>query len=183
MSKITLSGNPSGSGNFTIAAPNSNTDRTLTLPDEAGTILTSASTSVLPKGGPAFSAYEGSAQTLSAGVVTKLIFGTEYFDTNNNFASSRFTPTVAGYYQLSAATYINTNGTKLLMLYGNGSLLFEFGRNASGTDTTMSGSAVAYANGTTDYFEIYAFSSVLASAGAAASNSLKWFTGALVRAD
>jgi hypothetical protein len=43
MSKIALTPNASGTGTFTIAAPNSNTDRTLTLPDEAGTVLTSAS--------------------------------------------------------------------------------------------------------------------------------------------
>jgi hypothetical protein len=44
MSKIALSGNASGTGTFTIASPNSNSDRTLNLPDEAGTVLTSAST-------------------------------------------------------------------------------------------------------------------------------------------
>jgi len=44
MSKIALTPNASGSGTFTIAAPNSDTDRTLTLPDEAGTVLTSAAT-------------------------------------------------------------------------------------------------------------------------------------------
>lgn len=44
MSKVAIQGNASGTGTFTIAAPNSNTDRTLTLPDEAGTVLTSAST-------------------------------------------------------------------------------------------------------------------------------------------
>lgn len=38
MSKITLSGNPSGTGTFTIASPSGNTDRTLTLPDAAGTV-------------------------------------------------------------------------------------------------------------------------------------------------
>ncbi len=43
MSKITLAPNPSGTGIFTVAAPNSNTNRTLTLPDNTGTILTSAS--------------------------------------------------------------------------------------------------------------------------------------------
>jgi hypothetical protein len=32
-----------GTGVFTIATPNSNSDRVLTLPDEAGTVLTSAS--------------------------------------------------------------------------------------------------------------------------------------------
>jgi uncharacterized protein (AIM24 family) len=43
MSKIALTPDASGTGTFTIAAPNSNTNRTLTLPDEAGTVLTSAS--------------------------------------------------------------------------------------------------------------------------------------------
>jgi hypothetical protein len=38
MSKVQLSGNVSGTGVFTIASPNSNTDRTLTLPDSSGTI-------------------------------------------------------------------------------------------------------------------------------------------------
>jgi len=43
MSKLSLKGNPSGTGNFTIEAPNSNVDRTLALPDEAGTVLTDVS--------------------------------------------------------------------------------------------------------------------------------------------
>ena len=47
MSKVVIQGNASGTGNFTIAAPNSNTDRTLTLPDEAGTVITTAG---LPSG-------------------------------------------------------------------------------------------------------------------------------------
>ena len=42
MSKVAIQGNASGTGVFTIASPNSNTDRTLTLPDEAGTVLTRA---------------------------------------------------------------------------------------------------------------------------------------------
>ena len=43
MSKVVITGNASGTGDFTIAAPNSNTNRTLTLPDEAGTVLTNVS--------------------------------------------------------------------------------------------------------------------------------------------
>lgn len=39
MSLIKLQGNASGTGAFTIAAPNSNTDRTLTLPDATGTLF------------------------------------------------------------------------------------------------------------------------------------------------
>lgn len=43
MSQVKVSGNASGTGVFTIAAPNSNTDRTLTLPNNTGTFLTTAS--------------------------------------------------------------------------------------------------------------------------------------------
>jgi hypothetical protein len=52
MSKVVIQGNASGTGDFTIAAPNSNTNRTLTLPDEAGTVLTTAGvpSSALPAG-------------------------------------------------------------------------------------------------------------------------------------
>lgn len=44
MSKISLSPSALGTGTLTISAPNTNTDRTLTLPDNSGTVLTSAST-------------------------------------------------------------------------------------------------------------------------------------------
>ena len=43
MSKIALSGSPTGTGVFTIESPSSNTSRTLVLPDEAGTVLTTTS--------------------------------------------------------------------------------------------------------------------------------------------
>lgn len=42
MSKIALTPNASGTGTLTIAAPNTNSDRTLTLPDATGTLATTA---------------------------------------------------------------------------------------------------------------------------------------------
>ena len=39
MSKIALSGNASGTGTFTIEAPNSNNSRTMALPDSAGDLV------------------------------------------------------------------------------------------------------------------------------------------------
>lgn len=42
MSKVALSGNASGTGTFTIASPNSNSDRTLTLPDQTATLITNS---------------------------------------------------------------------------------------------------------------------------------------------
>jgi len=52
MSKVTIQGDASGTGIFTITSPNSNTDRTLVLPDEAGTVLTTAGVpaSAMPAG-------------------------------------------------------------------------------------------------------------------------------------
>ena len=41
MSKIALSGNASGTGTLTIAAPNTNSDRAIALPDAAGTVFVS----------------------------------------------------------------------------------------------------------------------------------------------
>jgi hypothetical protein len=41
MSNISLEGNASGTGTFTIAAPNTNSNYTITLPQASGTILTS----------------------------------------------------------------------------------------------------------------------------------------------
>lgn len=68
MSKIALSPHASGTGVFTIQSPNSNTDRTLVLPDEAGTVLTSASSLAAANLTGALPALDGSALTnLSAG--------------------------------------------------------------------------------------------------------------------
>jgi hypothetical protein len=47
MSQVTLQGNASGTGIFTVAAPNSNTNRTLTLPDATGTVVTTDATQTL----------------------------------------------------------------------------------------------------------------------------------------
>ena len=52
MSKVTIAGDVNGTGVFTIAAPNVNTNRTITLPDATGTILTTAGVpaSAMPAG-------------------------------------------------------------------------------------------------------------------------------------
>jgi len=47
LSKISLSGNPSGTGTFTIAAPNSDNSRTMTLPDSAGDVVVTQATQTL----------------------------------------------------------------------------------------------------------------------------------------
>lgn len=43
MATVTIKSSGSGTGNFTLEPPTTNTDRTLVLPDEAGTVLTNGS--------------------------------------------------------------------------------------------------------------------------------------------
>lgn len=52
MSKVAIQGAATGTGVFTLASPATNTDRTLVLPDEAGTVLTTAGVpaSAMPAG-------------------------------------------------------------------------------------------------------------------------------------
>jgi hypothetical protein len=50
MSRIALDGNAGGTGTFTITSPNSNNNRTITLPDNTGTIALTSDVSSFPAG-------------------------------------------------------------------------------------------------------------------------------------
>jgi hypothetical protein len=63
MSKVKIQGNASGTGVVTLTAPNTNTDRTITLPDSTGSILDSTSTLDATKLSGALPAIDGSALT------------------------------------------------------------------------------------------------------------------------
>ena len=137
---------------------------------------------VLP---PAFSAVPNATQTLSAGVYTKVLFQTEEYDTNNNYASSRFTPTVAGYYQISAGFNISvaTQGTVIIGFFKNGS---EY-RRGSQIVTTASNNLVPvasfliYFNGSTDYVETFGYCDGTGGTITGGTNEC-CFSGVLVRA-
>ena len=61
--------------------------------------------------GPAFSAYQSTAQSLPQNVITKIQFQTKEFDTANAFdavTNFRFQPLVAGYYQVTGSFQIAT---------------------------------------------------------------------------
>jgi len=116
--------------------------------------------------GPAFSAYSSSTQIVASGVLTKVIFGTESYDTNSNYdpTLSRFTPTVAGYYQMnvSVSTAADTSiSSSRFYIAKNGS--GQYVPSVENTGLTGAGyytpafAALVYANGSTDYFEVYGF--------------------------
>jgi hypothetical protein len=130
---------------------------------------------------PAFSAYAASNQSISTNTFTKVNLGTEEFDTNNNFASSRFTPTVAGYYVITfgmVATQSSAFG--VIYAYKNGSYYKSFTGGFS-TDLYMGGSIVTYFNGSTDYMEMYVFMSGSSPVIQGANASQTWMTGVGVR--
>lgn len=136
--------------------------------------------------GPAFSAYKSVNQSPTSGTWVKVTFENEEFDTNNNFASSRFTPTVAGYYQLTACLDMgaSNHAYDFISVYKNGSNF----KVLSGIQLTsgaiaeqyISGSTLVYANGSTDYFEFYVLTTASTVYG---GTSLSTFAqGVLVRA-
>ena len=130
--------------------------------------------------GPAFSAYPNAQQALTGGVVTKILFQTEEYDTNNNFASSTFTPTVAGYYQLTCCMQVASSYTSGYMaIYKNGSL-YKAGANVSANGGNFAMTCLVYLNGTTDYADAYGVSG--ASQNLSASSTVTYFQGVLVRA-
>jgi len=186
MSAIQIQGNASGAGVFTIASPNSASSYTATLPTQTGT---------LGMDGPAFSAYiNGSAQSISATTWTKVNMNAEDFDTNSNYDTTnyRFTPTIAGYYQITGIVFFNVGASATsasVAIYKNGSI-YKGAATYSLANGAMEGSISLpmLFNGSTDYVEIYVYSSsatsVLGSTntgygGAGGVNGL--FNGYLIR--
>lgn len=131
---------------------------------------------------PAFSAYQSSAQTVTLNVQTKVLFQTEEFDTNSNYdtSNSRFTPTVAGYYQVNAGVNVATTATTIaLTVYKNGAAFKRMQSTASATGQ-CNGTSLVYMNGSTDYIEIY--TNLGATQALAADASLTYFQASMVRA-
>ena len=111
--------------------------------------------------GPSFRAYKGgtTAQSISSATATKITMTSEDWDTDNCYATSTFTPNKAGYYQFNISVYYDLNAAArcLWWLYKNGSAINRlYDETPAGTFSGYSGSTIAYANGTTDYFEVYA---------------------------
>jgi len=155
LAKLILNGATSGS--ISIESPAVSGSNTLTLPANTGTVITTGST--FGGTGPAFSAYQNSATSLTQNVWTKLQFQVEEWDTANCYDNStnyRFTPNVAGYYLVTGSFQVATTaGLMQLALYKNGSSVKYIAQQEPNSGFAM-GSAQVYLNGTTDYIELYA---------------------------
>jgi hypothetical protein len=150
MSLVKIQGNASGTGEFTIAAPNSNTNRTLTLPDATGTVVvtggaqtiefaagSSSAPSITTTGdtntGIFFPAAdtiaftEGGTESMRVDSSGNLGLGTSSPDTRLHVSG---TTTVARLQSSSASTYLrlsNTTDTNGYLGYEGANMVFYAG--------------------------------------------------------
>jgi hypothetical protein len=175
MSQVIIAGDTSGT--ITLQAPAVSGSTTLTLPAVTGTVMVSGNM-------PAFSAYLPSNQTISANTQTKITISATSFDTSSSFNTStnRYTPNVAGYYQLNWAVQITSGSPTdvFSILIKNGTT--EIYRGSRGALTTSTGSSVIYFNGSTDYVELYIYTNTTGvQGGAVTAGDRTYLNGLLVR--
>ena len=118
--------------------------------------------------GPTFKAYKSSAQnTITHNGSTKVTFETEVWDSASdyNVSNSRFTPSKAGYYSITAELQIAhavDEARVMGLLYKNGSIVAE-GTASHGNDNGQYPSSrstwLVPCNGSSDYIEIYSYGS------------------------
>ena len=131
--------------------------------------------------GPAFSASPSATTNLVQYTATKITYGTEEWDTNSNFASSRFTPTVAGYYQVNASTSMAIGAASTyIYVYKNGSVYKSGNLVSSATSSWTIVSCQVYMNGSTDYIEIYVQQNNATQTNETTSSS-NYFQAAMIR--
>ena len=121
MSKVTIAGDVNGTGVFTIAAPNGNTNRTLVLPDEAGTMALQNGAGV----GKVL-------QVVSAtNTVVQTIATTAWTDTN---LSITITPS-----STASKIYLQFNYQNVHFAVGSSGVSFRFMRNGVAIFTPSAG--------------------------------------------
>ena len=137
--------------------------------------------------GPAFSAYQSAPQNITTATLTKLTINTEEFDTASCYdptTNYRFTPNVAGYYQVNGCfAFVSPVSTSLILIYKNGAR-FKDGVLGSSTTLTNQGSnvsALIYMDGSTDYLELYGFHTAGTTVATAPASFSVYFQAFLAR--
>ena len=190
--------NSTGGGAVTITAPYTASTYTLTAPTVTANLITDSANSItqsmmstgLAGTGPAFSVYLGTNQSVTSSTWIKAQLASEVFDTAScydNATNYRFTPNVAGYYQINGSIYHNytaSAGVRIgTSIYKNGSSYSEQQITNAGYSLygTITVSSLIYLNGTTDYVELWGIN-YSASAQFYGSQVLSYFNGAMMRA-
>ena len=111
----------------------------------------------------AFAAYN-TVQYASASGFTLAVCDEEYWDYGSCYTKTvtyKYTPTVAGLYQVNAYVAIDAGKQIMCCLYKNGALSVRgssTGAAISTTDLVTAGSWLVQMNGTTDYIQMYLYS-------------------------
>ena len=177
MSSVVISGDTSGT--VTVTAPAVAGTNTATLPAATGTVMVSGNM-------PAFSAYLSANQNISASTFTKVQINTKEFDTASaydNATNYRFTPLVAGYYQVNASFRYDASSLPtraFIMIYKNGAE-YKRGNDAGNNTTEIVVSTLVYLNGSTDYIELYAYIVATAAVIGTAGQATNYFQASMVR--
>ena len=170
---------------------NASTTSGLVMTSDLSGVLTFQQAGVsLPNGGvaPAFSAYANTTQNLTTTTSTLVNFGAKEYDTATCYdtATGKFTPTVAGYYQVNAGINANTTVTRIsLKIYKNGTMAKNPTDVIATTVNSVEANALIYCNGTTDYIQIYTLftgvSPQIYGGSAATDVAFTYFQACLVR--
>ena len=178
MGTLVLTGATSGA---TTLTPTDASTQTITLPAATGTVMVSGNM-------PAFSAYNSNNQVVSTTTYTKIQFNTKEFDTNScydNVTNYRFTPTVAGYYQVNLVIGNGSgsaSGYTSALIYKNGSAFKgSLSTNSVQGPVSMVNSLI-YLNGSTDYVEGYWFQNSGVNQSTSIGSSYTYFQASMVRA-
>ena len=165
MAKVKIQGHASGTGILTVTAPNTSTDRTITLPDSTGTLATTAD---IPAGisssadgtaitidsneivtmpsQPAFIVNSTVSQAISNATPTTINFTTEIADRNADYdGTNTFTAPVTGLYSFSAQVITDAGTTPdtrfseayLYFITSNREAIFYWGDLESNADDQL----------------------------------------------
>lgn len=125
----------------------------------SGKVWTRSVTAMAIKAGASLSV----AQALPAATFTKVALDTVEIDTDKCFSieEHRFTPKIAGWYQVTFLVTVNKDGVPdpvLGMAYKNGVASFAGNRNDAALGAAGSGGAkLQHFNGSTDYCELFVY--------------------------
>jgi hypothetical protein len=153
MSKVAIQGDALGTGTFTLASPNSNSDRTLNLPDAGGTVVLDTATQTLTNKDIVATQLTGTiaAARLPAGSVLQVVnssTSTQFLSSSSTYAdtglSATITPTSAtskilvfvhqtGIFKQSSDTRVALR----LLRNATALLVFEWGAGSTGGNDSL----------------------------------------------
>jgi len=170
MSQVTLQGNASGTGIFTLAAPNSNTNRTLNLPDAAGdVVLTTATQTLTNKSISAAQINSGTLGVARGGTGASTLTANNVLLGNGTSALQAVAPGTSGNVLTSNGTTwtsaapggapavvntFNSNGTWTKPATGTMARIQVWGGGGGGGRAVTASSSTAHGGGGGGYIEI-----------------------------